>query len=228
MADPGSAVTLLEAAIGGFVGLTASLGLIKMMIWKGNKETKDELKSFEKANSGEHTKIFNKLGEHSLIINRYASNEAFYKALEKLAQDGVSVVEEETEEKSNSNSNPNPNNELDLGCLIQVILESIKGFAKDVLLIGIIEVSDESVTSKINAIKAKIRAKCDKVFDIKSAKEFRRKYNPIITAYAKEVKNISTDVCNDKNGNFKDITIVLTRRMISRVIRFGLPRIEKI
>lgn len=219
----GGAVTLLQSIVGGFIGIAVSLGMIKLMIWKGNKETRDELKLFEISNEGQHKEIFEKLDTHNVTIDSYNSNRAFYKSLEKLAQDGANTVEEETEENPISNSN----NKMDIGCLIQVLSESIKEFAKDVLLIGINEVSDESVTSKINVIKAKIRAKCDRVLGTENAKEFRRKTNPILIAYARDVRNISADICNDKDGSFKDITKLFTRKMISQVIRFGFRIMEK-
>ena len=211
--EPNATVTLLQAIIGSVGGLTISLTLIRLMIWKGNQGTKDEVKLLKTSTSENFKIVFKRLDEHGAVYDRYLTNEAFFKAIEAVTRDGVDLVNDPDEEFEFGE---------DVGCYIELVAEQLKNFAKDILIIGANEVADEVVLSKISSLSSKLKIKTEEAFGKQNAVLFKRKYTPTLRKYAKDVQEISSEIGNDKNGKFRDMTIMFLRKSISVIARFGI------
>ena len=146
------------------------------------------------------------LSSHSETLNRYTSNEAFFKSIEETIDEAVRYLKDEE----------------DACKYINVVGHYVIAFSKDILLAGINKIPDRTVNTKANCYLDKAKEMNLELFGKEFSTTYKKKYLHITKKYIKDVCGISDDNVNDKTKRFRSITMVYIETVASNFVNFFL------
>ena len=198
------------------------------MITRKVMDTVDALKkdfaNFQNENRVDHKRIFVLLDQHDETLDRYSSNEEFYKLLEKAAEDGFeffSDLEKDTIEF----------NEKEIRVLSRVVSFMVKStidFYRDISVLGLDDTSKDAIASKFANYSMIMKRELLSILRSDFVEKFFVSLNKVHAQFLEEILEVTDDNINDKENRFRDVVILFLRKRQASFIReYGKYRKEK-